>query len=170
MIKPNRDSRLAIRDSSFFHQQRKKRPRANSSEQNKVQLHGERQGAQRGVRRGTAGNAPLCGRPRLADGPRVRLRRADRRSHPARRAPRHRALRDPHQDVLDKAADDWRVVPDAANTEARGVRDLFELRNITQRVQVVRLAQVFLAQIDQAPSVELTRKPVDPAQADEIRA
>jgi len=38
------------------------------------------------------------------------------------------------------------------------VRDLFELRNVTQRVQVVRLAQVFLTQIDQAPSVELARE------------
>ena len=50
-----------------------------------------------------------------------------------------------HEDVLDEAADDRRVVADALDAEAgRGDRAL-EIRDVGQRVEVIRLAQAFLA-------------------------
>ena len=48
----------------------------------------------------------------------------------ARRAARHGALGHAHQDVLDEAADERRVVADPADAEAGGVRDLFQLRDV----------------------------------------
>ena len=79
--------------------------------------------------------------------------------------PRHRALGHAHQDVLDEPADQRRVVADASDAEPGLPRDRFEVRDVAQRVEVVRLAEPLLPQVDQVPAFELPRQPVDPLEA-----
>ncbi len=83
-----------------------------------------------------------------------------------RRPARHRAFGHAHDDVLDEAADDRRVEADPRDPEAGSRGHLLELGHVTQRVQVVGLAQPLLAHVDQPQPLELTRQAVDPSQAE----
>ena len=68
-----------------------------------------------------------------------------------RGAPGHRALGHAHHDVLDEPADERRVEADPLDAEPGFGRDRLEMRNVTQRIEVIGLAQVFLTQVDQVP-------------------
>ena len=87
------------------------------------------------------------------------------RGDPAGGSPRHRALRHTHHDVLDEPADDRRVVADLRDPETGFGRDALEMRNVAQRIEVVRLAKVLLPQVDEVPALQLFRGLVDPFQA-----
>ena len=148
------------------YQQREEGSRANPSEQQQVELHRQRQPAKHRIGRGAAGDAGLGGGACLADRLRVGLGGAERPGKPPRRPARHRALGHAHQDVLDEPADERCVVADAADPESGGAGDLLELRDVAKRVQVIRFAKVFLAQVDESPSIELPRHRVDAPQPD----
>ena len=95
----------------------------------------------------------------------VRVRRsARRRAHGAAARRASCALGHAHQDVLDEAADERRVVADAGDAEAGARHDALEVRDVGERVEVVRLAQALLRHVDEAQPLEPPRQRVDRAQ------
>ena len=94
-------------------------------------------------------------------------RAASLASNPRPRAgcPPGRALRQPvlahaDEEVFDDGAHQRRVVADPRDAKARRLHDPFEVGDVRQRVQVVRLAQAFAGEIGQSAPLGASAPPV----------
>ena len=155
----------------LLHQQREERARRDPPEEQQVQLHRRRQAAEDARRsRGCAAMRSFGRGPRLLDSAGIHVAGAGRRRvQAARGALRHRVLGHPHQDVLDEAADERRVVADSADAEPARRGRALEVGDVGQRVEMIGLAQALLPHVDQPDALEAASQRVDPAQADSHR-
>src|SRR4029079_11540739 len=68
-------------------------------------------------------------------------------------------LSEPHEDVLGEPPHERRVIPDPLDAEPGLRGDAAQLGDVGERIEVIRLAQVFLAPVDQPHALEPLGQP-----------